>query len=385
MSSLKTLQEAKKKKNDEFYTPYSMVESIVKAFKEELWKDQIIYCPCDAEWSNFPKYFKEHKELGYKDIWNTSDDFHTHTDLFEQCDIIITNPPFSIIRDWLNFIAKFNKKVIYVCPPTHAAYAFTKHRYYYTLIPGYEYYLNLEGILLEDQMRLSNKESLYGTEQMMKDKSKKINFENNLRGNKDYDLIAGKRNGSGYRFANIKNEHTICNLRGTNKALDKDLRGGIATTTNLRGSCGGFTKIGCITTTTNLRGSQYDVMPTHSNSNRDISFSYYMKNYMNTKKVYTKPKYLKDIQEEYYDEYRYRGHKVLNVNKLRDLPRDYFGYFGLPTTAIGSRNELNDMIDYIELIKKPVVNGKSKFQRFLCKWKNWEEPEEISEKINKLF
>ena len=27
MSSLKTLQEAKKKKNDEFYTPYSMVES----------------------------------------------------------------------------------------------------------------------------------------------------------------------------------------------------------------------------------------------------------------------------------------------------------------------------------------------------------------------
>lgn len=327
MSSLKALQEAKKKKNDEYYTPYSMVESIVKAFKEELWKDQIIYCPCDAEWSNFPKYFKEHKELGYKDIWNTSDDFHTHTDLFEQCDIIITNPPFSIIRDWLDFIAKFNKKVIYVCPPTHAAYAFQAHRYYYTSIPGQEYYLNLDGIKLEDEMRRGNKpESLYGTLKSIK------------------------------------------NLRGTNKALDKDLRGGISTTTN-------------------LRGSQYYLMPTHSNSNRDISFlcNFYTKNYMNTKKVYTKPKYLKDIQEEYYDEYRYRGHKVLNVNKLRDLPRDYFGYFGLPTTAIGSRNELNDMVDYIELIKKPVVNGKSKFQRFLCKWKNLEEHEEIIEKINKLF
>ena len=326
MSSLKTLQEAKKKKNDEFYTPYSMVESIVKAFKEELWKDQIIYCPCDAEWSNFPKYFKEHKELGYKDIWNTSDDFHTHTDLFEQCDIIITNPPFSIIRDWLDFIAKFNKKVIYVCPPTHAAYAFTKHRYYYTVIPGQEYYLNLDGIKLEDEMRRGNKqESLFRTSNML------------------------------WRDSN-RTLKSITNLRGTNIALDKD-----------------------------LRGSEYDVMPTHSNSNRDISFSCSMKNYMNTKKVYTKPKYLKDIQEEYYDEYRYRGHKVLNVNKLSDLPRDYFGYFGLPTTAIGSRNELNDMIDYIELIKKPVVNGKSKFQRFLCKWKKWEEPEEISEKINKLF
>ena len=325
MSSLKTLQEAKKKKNDEFYTPYSMVESIVKAFKEELWKDQIIYCPCDAEWSNFPKYFKEHKELGYKDIWNTSDDFHTHTDLFEQCDIIITNPPFSIIRDWLDFIAKFNKKVIYVCPPTHAAYAFSAHKYYYTLIPGQEYYLNLDGIKLEDEIRQGSKqESLFRT---------------------------------------LK---SITNLRGTNIALRKDL-------------CGD------ITTTTNLRGTQYNVMPTHSNSNRDISIQCNMKNYMNTKKLYTKPKYLKDIQEEYYDEYRYRGHKVLNVNKLSDLPRDYFGYFGLPTTAIGSRNELNDMIDYIELIKKPVVNGKSKFQRFLCKWKNWQEPEEISEKINKLF
>lgn len=366
MSSLKALQKAKKKKNDEFYTPYSMVESIVKAFKEELWKDQIIYCPCDAEWSNFPKYFKEHKELGYKDIWNTSDDFHTHTDLFEQCDIIITNPPFSIIRDWLDFIAKFNKKVIYVCPPTHAAYAFSAHKYYYTLIPGQEYYLNLEGILLEDQMRLANKESLYGTDQMlMKDKSKTIKFEMNLR-NTDYNLIKKSQEGPGYRFDHIKSIRMICNLRGTNKALDKDLRGGIATTTN-------------------LRGPQYDVMPTHSNSNRDISIQCNTKNYMNTKKVYTKPKYLKDIQEEYYDEYRYRGHKVLNINKLRDLPRDYFGYFGLPTTAIGSRNELNDMIDYIELIKKPVVNGKSKFQRFLCKWKNWEEPEEISEKINNLF
>ena len=325
MSSLKTLQEAKKKKNDEFYTPYSMVESIVKAFKEELWKDQIIYCPCDAEWSNFPKYFKEHKELGYKDIWNTSDDFHSHADLFERCDIIITNPPFSIIRDWLDFIAKFNKKVIYVCPPTHAAYAFLSHKYYYTLIPGYEYYLNLEGILLEDQMRLSNKESLYGTDQMlMKDKNKLIKFVTNLR-NTDYNLIKKSQEGPGYRFDHIKSIQMICNLRSLDKVwLDVD-------------------------------------------------------------KVITKPKYLKDIQEEYYDEYRYRGHKVLNVNKLRDLPRDYFGYFGLPTTAIGSRNELNDMIDYIELIKKPVVNGKSKFQRFLCKWKNWEEPEEISKKINKLF
>lgn len=347
MSSLKALQEAKKKKNDEFYTPYSMVESIVKAFKEELWKDQIIYCPCDAEWSNFPKYFKEHKELGYKDIWNTSDDFHTHRDLFERCDIIITNPPFSIIRDWLDFIVKFNKKVIYVCPPTHAAYAFSAHKYYYTLIPGQEYYLNLDGIKLEDEMRRGNKpERLFGTSNMLwSDSSGTLKCITNLRGNKDYDLTAEQKDGPGYRFDHIKNVRIICNLRCT----------------------------------------EYDVMPSNSEHKRDIMFTVSNKNWLNVDKVITKSKYLKDIQEEYYDEYRYRGHKVLNVNKLSDLPRDYFGYFGLPVTAIGSRNELNDMIDYIELIKKPVVNGKTKFQRFLCKWKNWQEPEEISEKNNKLF
>ena len=168
-------------------------------------------------------------------------------------------------------------------------------------------------------MRQGNKpESLYGTDQMlMKDKSKTIKFETNLR-NTDYNLIKKSQEGPGYRFDHIKSIQMICNLQSLDKVL------------------------------------------------------------LDVDKVITKPKYLKDIQEEYYDEYRYRGHKVLNVNKLRDLPRDYFGYFGLPVTAIGSRNELNDMIDYIELIKKPVVNGKSKFQRFLCKWKNWEEPEEIS-------
>lgn len=357
----KKLNNAKRVKDDEFYTPYEQFECWLKICLLDKLENKIIYCPCDAEWSNFPKYFKEHKELGYKDIWNTSDDFHTHTDLFEQCDIIITNPPFSIIRDWLDFIAKFNKKVIYVCPPTHAAYAFSAHRYYYTLIPGQEYYLNLDGIKLEDEMRRGNKtESLYGTSNMLwrdsngilkiitnlrgtnitldKDLRGGIAITTNLRGNKDYDLTAQQKDGPGYRFDHIKNVRIICNLRCT----------------------------------------EYDVMPSNSEHKRDIMFTVSNKNLLNVDKVITKSKYLKDIQEEYYDEYRYRGHKVLNVNKLRDLPRDYFGYFGLPTTAIGSRNELNDMIDYIELIKKPVVNGKSKFQRFLCKWKNWEEPEEIS-------
>ena len=71
--------------------------------------------------------------------------------------------------------------------------------------------MNLDGIKLEDEMRQGSKqESLFRT---------------------------------------LK---SITNLRGTNKTLDKDLRGGIATTTN-------------------LRGTQYDVMPTHSNSNGDIS------------------------------------------------------------------------------------------------------------------
>lgn len=51
------LKEAKKNKNDEFYTQLSDIESELKHYKVHF-KDKVILCNCDdARVSNFFKYF----------------------------------------------------------------------------------------------------------------------------------------------------------------------------------------------------------------------------------------------------------------------------------------------------------------------------------------
>lgn len=99
--------------DDEYYTLYEEVKEIFERYIpiEEL-KDKIIYCPCDSDESNFVIYLKEHKDdIQYKELIYTSDDFNTHLDLFEKCDIIITNPPFSkIIKEFIPILKKVNKK-----------------------------------------------------------------------------------------------------------------------------------------------------------------------------------------------------------------------------------------------------------------------------------
>ena len=99
--------------DDEYYTLYEEVKEIFERYipNEEL-KDKIIYCPCDSDESNFVIYLKEHKDdIQYKELIYTSDDFNTHLDLFEKCDIIITNPPFSkIIKEFIPILKKVNKK-----------------------------------------------------------------------------------------------------------------------------------------------------------------------------------------------------------------------------------------------------------------------------------
>ena len=95
--------------DDEYYTLYEEVKEIFERYIpiEEL-KDKIIYCPCDSDESNFVIYLKEHKDdIQYKELIYTSDDFNTHLDLFEKCDIIITNPPFSkIVKEFISILKK---------------------------------------------------------------------------------------------------------------------------------------------------------------------------------------------------------------------------------------------------------------------------------------
>lgn len=72
-----SLTQAKKAKNDEFYTQYSDIEREMNAYLEfdpELFKGKTVLLPCDdPEWSNFTKFFaQKFEELGLKKLISTS-------------------------------------------------------------------------------------------------------------------------------------------------------------------------------------------------------------------------------------------------------------------------------------------------------------------------
>lgn len=128
------LHKAKKAKNDEFYTRYVDIEKELSHYKDQL-EGKWVYSPCDDyRWSNFPKYFKDHfQDLNLKHYTSTcydigegawrydydgetetitplqgNGDFQSEecTQIMKDCDIVITNPPFSRYRDvikWLNY------------------------------------------------------------------------------------------------------------------------------------------------------------------------------------------------------------------------------------------------------------------------------------------
>lgn len=148
------LNKAKKEKNDEFYTRYEDIELEVMKYRKQF-KDKVVYLPCDdpAEkksefWTFFVNNFDafglkkliatHYNEEGkaYK-IWIEGDlngdgyvddgdalqedligngDFRTPecTEILEECDIICTNPPFSLFREFTNWILRKNKQFLII-------------------------------------------------------------------------------------------------------------------------------------------------------------------------------------------------------------------------------------------------------------------------------
>ena len=133
------LRNAQKVKNDEFYTRLADIELELSKYD---FKDKVIYCNCDnPKFSNFIKYFKDNfnklgiKKLLYsyydsgnggygsfdgiefkhdKFIFNGDFRCYESIQLLEQCDIVVSNPPFSLFRDYIKQITKYSKKFIIV-------------------------------------------------------------------------------------------------------------------------------------------------------------------------------------------------------------------------------------------------------------------------------
>ena len=112
------LANARSSKKDEFYTLYKDVKFELDHYIDQF-KDKVIYCPCDTEESAFIKYFLELKakglikELLYTSLQNGVDFISDIAiDNYKRSDIVITNPPFSLFRQFLSLLDSLNKKFI---------------------------------------------------------------------------------------------------------------------------------------------------------------------------------------------------------------------------------------------------------------------------------
>lgn len=149
-ASNKILQKAKKSKSDEFYTQLCDIESELKHY-ENHFQDKVVFCNCDdARISNFFKYFSTNfHKLGLKKLMAASyqeqnngfyfeytgkkdekkipttedliyfegnGDFRKleSIELLKQSDIVVTNPPFSLFREYIQQLIYYDKKFLII-------------------------------------------------------------------------------------------------------------------------------------------------------------------------------------------------------------------------------------------------------------------------------
>ena len=153
MAKNTNLTDAKKAKNDEFYTRIEDIEKELKHYKD-FFRGKVVFCNCgDAIHHNFGKYFSMNFEhLGLKklictsfemdgshgkvaiyegnkngnyitdsDEWTTyklegNGDFRSAecVELLKQSDVVVTNPPFSLFRDFVAQLVKYDKKFLII-------------------------------------------------------------------------------------------------------------------------------------------------------------------------------------------------------------------------------------------------------------------------------
>ena len=154
------LSNAKKAKNDEFYTQLSDIENELKHYKSHF-AGKVVYCNCDdARKSNFFRFFqKKFNDYGLKKLITTSYNENGHGSVLvyegdtngngklddnevkvselkgngdfrsEECieylkesDIVVTNPPFSLFRDYIATLVQYDKKFLIIGNPNAITY-----------------------------------------------------------------------------------------------------------------------------------------------------------------------------------------------------------------------------------------------------------------------
>ena len=148
----KGLKKANKNKKDEFYTQLCDIERELVYYKEHF-RGKTIFCNCDdPEYSNFWKYFElNFRHLGLKKLIATHYDDEKTTykielstdidgdgkitkkdikktplkqngdfrspeciEILKEVDIVVTNPPFSLFREYVDQLMKYKKKFLII-------------------------------------------------------------------------------------------------------------------------------------------------------------------------------------------------------------------------------------------------------------------------------
>jgi len=156
----KNLCKAQKVKNDEFYTQLTDIEKELKHYSDHF-KNKIVFCNCDdPEESNFWKYFElNFVKLGIKKLISThyekdkpsykleisgdinndgvidkldiiktplkqNGDFRSEEciEILNQCDIVVTNPPFSLMKEYIPLMVNSGKKFLIIAPLNSITY-----------------------------------------------------------------------------------------------------------------------------------------------------------------------------------------------------------------------------------------------------------------------
>ena len=148
MAANTNLHKAKDAKNDEFYTQLTDISKELMHYKQHF-KDKIVLCNCDdPTWSAFWKYFHlNFSALGLKKLISTHYDKNEPTykmeymggddnnikvgvktplegngdfrnqeclNLLDEADIVVTNPPFSLFREYVAVLMEHKKKFLII-------------------------------------------------------------------------------------------------------------------------------------------------------------------------------------------------------------------------------------------------------------------------------
>ena len=103
MQALKTCK--RKTLDDEFYTLYKDVK---KQFDNYDLSSFNIICPCDSSDSQIYKYLKDNK---YHVSYSSQEWRDVNYNLY---DLVITNPPFSQVREFIRYLIKCNIKFVII-------------------------------------------------------------------------------------------------------------------------------------------------------------------------------------------------------------------------------------------------------------------------------